>query len=116
MLGNLFKSKTRDVMRNELIILMHPEVVNTAGIMDDVREKEENRTYLGHDLEDQLLPNVPCAQGPARQPLPGPSRPRRPPPRPPTSQDDKLHPAQKRTTVQTKRYPCPHADVRAGIQ
>ena len=59
LLGNLFKAKTHDVTRNELIILMHPEVVNTAGIMADVREREENRTYLGHDLEDQLLPDYP---------------------------------------------------------
>ena len=58
-LGNLFKAKTRDLTRNELIILLHPEVVNTAGIMADVREQEENRTNLGHDLEDQLLPNHP---------------------------------------------------------
>ncbi len=99
-LGELFKTKTRDASRSELIILMHPEVVTTPGIMDDIREHEENRTYLGHDLEDQLLPTDPLV----RKALPvnktavvttkttNTSVPL----------DDKLHPASKKTTVKTR--------------
>ena len=102
-LGNLFKSKTRDVQRNELIILMHPEVVTTAGVMDDIREKEENRTYLGHDLEDQLLPTYPV-----RKALPvnkgevmtkattTTTAPYVPP-------DDKLHPAARKTSAAQRK-------------
>ena len=53
----LFSSRTRNADRSELIILMHPEVVNTDTLVKNVLPKEEGRTYLGHDLEDQLLPN-----------------------------------------------------------
>ncbi len=100
LLGNLFKSRTRDVMRNELIILMHPEVVNTAGIMADLREKEENRTYLGHDLEDQLLPEYPV-----RKALPV-NKTEIQTTRSTTTTsvpDDKLHPASRKTLVKTNR-------------
>ena len=99
LLGNLFKAKTHDVTRNELIILMHPEVVNTAGIMADVREKEENRTYLGHDLEDQLLPNLPV-----RKALPVTQKQTTRATTTTTSTyvpDDKLHPAARKTSAAT---------------
>ncbi len=55
-LGNLFKSHTRDATRSELIILMEPEVVDTAGLMANLREREEGKTYLGHDLDQQVDP------------------------------------------------------------
>ena len=52
----LFSTRTRDKDRSELIILMHPEVVNTNPDQIRVREKEENKTYLGAGLEQQLDP------------------------------------------------------------
>ena len=52
----LFTTHTRNADRNELIILMHPEVVNTDTLVKNVLPKEENQTYLGHDLEGQLQP------------------------------------------------------------
>ncbi len=52
----LFTTHTRNADRNELIILMHPEVVNTDTLVKAQLPKEEDRTYLGHDLETQLLP------------------------------------------------------------
>ncbi len=55
-IGGLFKSHTRDATRSELIILMQPEVVDTAGVMADLREREEGKTYLGHDLDRQVDP------------------------------------------------------------
>ena len=60
----LFSSRTHGTQdRNELIILLHPEVVNTRSrSIKGVLPKEENRTYLGHDLEAQLLPNWRCAR------------------------------------------------------
>ncbi len=99
-LGELFKSKTRDVSRSELIILMHPEVITSLGLMNPLREREENRTYLGHDLEDQLLP----ADLPVRKALPvnkadvvvtkTTTT---------TVVDDKLHPASPKNSSRTRR-------------
>ncbi len=99
-LGELFKTKTRDASRSELIILMHPEVIASAGAMDKLREREENRTYLGHDLEDQLLP----ADVKVRKALPV-NKTEVMTTRSTTSTyvpDDKLHPAAKKTLVKSK--------------
>ena len=52
----LFSSRTRDHDRSELIILMHPEVVNTNPEQFYARDKEEAKTYLGKGLENQLDP------------------------------------------------------------
>ena len=57
-LGALFRSRTTAADRSELIILMHPEVVNTADLLAKVQENEARRTYLGNGLEDQLLPAI----------------------------------------------------------
>ena len=70
----LFTTHTRNADRNELIILMHPEVVNTDTLVKNVLPQEENRTYLGHDLETQLLPlevrkAIPVTPGPTPTPL-----------------------------------------------
>ena len=54
--GNLFKSRTRDANRSELIILMQPEVVDTANVMTNLRHREEDKTYLGPYLDRQLDP------------------------------------------------------------
>jgi general secretion pathway protein D len=59
LLGELFKARTRDISRNELIILLHPEVVNTPEKILTASTDEQNRTYLGTNLENQLLPNIP---------------------------------------------------------
>ena len=56
-LGALFRSRTQSGDRSELIILLHPEVVNTEDLLAKVQENEARRTYLGNGLEDQLLPN-----------------------------------------------------------
>ena len=58
LLGTFFRSKTTAGDRSELIILMHPEVVNTPDLLAKVKENEGRRTYLGADLEGQLLPNI----------------------------------------------------------
>ena len=56
-LGPLFRSRTTGGDRSELIILMHPQVVNTPDLLAQTRKNEGRRTYLGSDLEGQLLPN-----------------------------------------------------------
>ena len=75
----LFTTHTRNADRNELIILMHPEVVNTDALVKAQLPQEEDRTYLGHDLEGQLQPlevrkAIPVTQTytprPARTPTP----------------------------------------------
>ena len=55
-IGNLFKARTDTADRSELIILMHPEVVNTPALLAQASKNEERRTYLGSDLEGQMLP------------------------------------------------------------
>ena len=54
-----FKSTSRTISRSELIILLHPEVVNTPNQILASTVDEQNRTYLGTNLENQLLPNLP---------------------------------------------------------
>ena len=56
-IGNLFKARTTDADRSELIILMHPEVVNTPALLVQTEKNESRRTYLGSDLEGQMLPS-----------------------------------------------------------
>ena len=69
----LFKTKTRTIMRSELIILLHPEVVNTPDSILRASVNEQNRTYLGTHLENDLLPNLPVRRalpvGPATTPM-----------------------------------------------
>ena len=55
-IGTLFRARTTAADRSELIILMHPEVVNTPSLLAKVEKDESRRTYLGSDLEGQLLP------------------------------------------------------------
>ena len=55
-LGALFRSRSTAADRSELIILMHPEVVNTPDLVVRARKNEDRRTYLGSGLEQQLLP------------------------------------------------------------
>ena len=55
-LGALFRSRSTAADRSELIILMHPEVVNTPDLVVQARKNEDRRTYLGGGLEQQLLP------------------------------------------------------------
>jgi general secretion pathway protein D len=54
-----FRSTTHTIMRSELIILLHPEVVNTPDAILASSVGEQNRTYLGTNLENELLPNMP---------------------------------------------------------
>ena len=72
-IGNLFKARTTDADRSELIILMHPEVVNTPALLAQVNKNEARRTYLGSDLEGQLLPMQVRKAIPVKKPKPMPT-------------------------------------------
>lgn len=56
LLGELFKSRTRDAPRNELIILLRPVITNTAAQLVAARRDEENHLYLEPGLDQQLRP------------------------------------------------------------
>ena len=56
LLGELFKSRTRDAPRNELIILLRPVITNTAAQLIASRRDEENHLYLEPGLDRQLRP------------------------------------------------------------
>ena len=68
MLGVLFRSRSTAADRSELIILMHPEVVNTPDLVVQARKNEDRRTYLGGGLEQQLLPMEVRKALPVKQP------------------------------------------------
>ena len=56
LLGELFKTRTKDNTRNELIILLRPVITNTAAQLIANRRDEEQRLYLEPDLDGQLRP------------------------------------------------------------
>ncbi len=55
-LGYLFKSQSRSDNRSELIILLHPVVMNTAKQIARGKYDEEQRYYMTGDLAGQLYP------------------------------------------------------------
>ncbi len=59
LVGALFRSTTKSKMRNELIILMHPEVTLTKLDSYRLRQKHEDRTHFGPDLEQDDCPDCP---------------------------------------------------------
>jgi len=58
-LGPLFRSTTNTKERQELIILMRPEVSLTRLDLYRLRQKNENRTHFGQELEQEDCPDCP---------------------------------------------------------
>jgi type II secretory pathway component GspD/PulD (secretin) len=58
-LGALFRSTTSTNMRSELIILMCPEVTMTNLELHKLREKIEDHTHFGPDLDQGYCPDCP---------------------------------------------------------
>ena len=56
LVGELFKSRTKDNTRNELIVLLRPTITNTAAQLVQNRVDEENHLYLEPGLDEQLRP------------------------------------------------------------
>ena len=58
-LGALFRSTTRSKSRTELLVLMRPEVTLTKLDMYRLRQKTEDRTHLGPEMEQDDCPDCP---------------------------------------------------------
>ncbi len=59
LLGALFRSTTRSKMRTELIILMRPEVSLSKLDLYRLRQKNQDRTHFGPELEQDDCPDCP---------------------------------------------------------
>jgi general secretion pathway protein D len=57
--GALFRNTTTNMMRTELIILMRPEVTLTKLDLYRLRQKSEDRTHFGPELEQDDCPDCP---------------------------------------------------------
>ena len=58
-IGALFRNTTTNLMRTELIILMRPEVTLTKLDLYRLRQKSEDRTHFGPELEQDDCPDCP---------------------------------------------------------
>jgi general secretion pathway protein D len=59
LVGSLFRSTTKNRDRTELIILMRPEVSLTKLDLYRLRQKHEDRTHFGPELEQDDCPDCP---------------------------------------------------------
>jgi general secretion pathway protein D len=74
-LGALFRSTTSDKTRQELIILMRPEVTLTKLDAYRLRQKNEDRTHFGPELEQDDCPECPKVEAGKQLTLPPPDIP-----------------------------------------
>ena len=74
-LGALFRSTTSDKTRQELIILMRPEVTLTKLDAYRLRQKTEDRTHFGPDIDQDDCPDCPKVEAGKQLPLPPPDIP-----------------------------------------
>jgi type II secretory pathway component GspD/PulD (secretin) len=58
-IGALFADTTKSKMRTELIVLMRPEVSLTKLDLHRLRQKSEDRTHFGPELEQDDCPDCP---------------------------------------------------------
>src|SRR5256714_1856986 len=58
-IGSLFRSTTNNKTRSELIILMCPEVTMTNLEMHQLREKVEDHTHFGPEIDQGYCPDCP---------------------------------------------------------
>ena len=59
-IGALFSTTNKSKERNELIVLMRPEVTLTKLDMYRLREKQESKTHFGPELEEDDCPDCPA--------------------------------------------------------
>jgi general secretion pathway protein D len=74
-LGALFRSTTSDKTRQELIILMRPEVTLTKLDAYRLRQKSEDRTHFGPELDQDDCPDCPKTREGKQLTLPPPDLP-----------------------------------------
>ena len=58
-IGALFRNTTNNKMRTELIILMRPEVTLTKLDLYRLRQKSEDRTHFGPEIDQDDCPDCP---------------------------------------------------------
>src|SRR5213082_119600 len=59
LVGTLFRSTTKNKARTELIVLMRPEVSLTKLDLYRLRQRHEDRTHFGPELEQEDCPDCP---------------------------------------------------------
>ena len=67
LIGALFRSTTSSKMRTELIILMRPEVTLTKLDMFRLRQKNEEHTHFGPEIDQTDCPDCPAQAGDDKQ-------------------------------------------------
>ena len=60
-IGALFRNTTKSKMRSELIVLMRPEVSMTALDQYRFRQKTEDKTHFGPEIDEDNCPDCPPA-------------------------------------------------------
>jgi type II secretion system protein D len=74
-IGALFRSTTKVKDRKELIVLMRPEVALTKLDMYRLRQKHEDKSHFGPELESDDCPDCPAPSQDKEIVLPGPDLP-----------------------------------------
>jgi type II secretion system protein D len=74
-LGSLFRSTVKNKSRKELLILMRPEVALTKLDLYRLRQKFEDKTHLGPELDSDDCPDCPKPGEDKQIQLPGPDLP-----------------------------------------
>jgi general secretion pathway protein D len=66
-IGSIFRNTTNNKVRTELIILMRPEVTLTKLDIYRLRQKSEDRTHFGPELDQDDCPDCPPRAGEGKQ-------------------------------------------------
>jgi type II secretory pathway component GspD/PulD (secretin) len=57
--GGLFRTTNKNKSRRELIVLMRPEVTLTKTDLQRLRAKQEEKTHIGADMDEDDCPDCP---------------------------------------------------------
>ncbi len=69
-LGGIFRNTGKSKNRQELIILMRPEVTLTKADLSRLRDKTEGKTHFGPEIDQDDCPDCPRVQDPKDLPAP----------------------------------------------
>jgi type II secretory pathway component GspD/PulD (secretin) len=75
LIGAAFRSTASNKLRRELIVLMRPQVTLTKLDAYRLRQKQEDRTHFGPELEQDDCVDCPKTGGEKQLPLPPPDIP-----------------------------------------
>jgi type II secretion system protein D len=75
LIGGLFRETNKTLNRSELIVLLSPEVALTKLDLYRLRQKQEDRTHFGPELEQNDCPDCPKPGEDKQMQLPGPDLP-----------------------------------------